>query len=269
MGVGHLNANRAFKQFAPGEYEANDADVPLIGWDYGTTEGTTFGDINSYSIEEDLFGDSFISITLAWDRAVGFQAGTNDLNSDGDFDAGENFADYTQTGFDPQADSVINDLRLWLLPESAATTASAIASSDFNEGTVEHIFFQIPETGRYKIWVEQTDDDVSSGQDYAVAWWAAGVPSNAIGGDFNEDGMVDAADLTQWKDDFGVNPDSDADNDGDSDGADFLAWQRNFGTSVPVFPNAATVPEPSALILGAMSFALITCRRSTRLRQVA
>lgn len=144
MGVGHLNANRAFKQFAPGEYEEDDAEVPLIGWDYGTTAGTGLSNINSYTFADDLLGDTFVSITLAWDRFVGF----NDSNSNDQFDANETFQDYTQSPFEPQADSVINDLRLWFLPENAVTTAGAYASSDFNEGTVEHIFFQVPETAQ-------------------------------------------------------------------------------------------------------------------------
>ncbi len=63
--------------------------------------------------------------------------------------------------------------------------------------------------------------------------------SNAVAhipGDFNHDGAVDAADLAQWKGDFALNGDSDADNDGDSDGADFLAWQRQFRSGPGVVP---------------------------------
>lgn len=68
-------------------------------------------------------------------------------------------------------------------------------------------------------------------------------------GDFNHDGGVDAADLTQWQGDFGVNDESDADNDGDSDGADFLAWQRQLSAATPGVSDNAPVPEPATSLL--------------------
>jgi len=73
--------------------------------------------------------------------------------------------------------------------------------------------------------------------------------------DFNEDGNVDAADLTQWQGDFGSGTGSDADGDGDSDGADFLLWQQQFGT-VLAAPQTVSVPEPATLPL--MGLALLT-----------
>ena len=67
--------------------------------------------------------------------------------------------------------------------------------------------------------------------------------------DFNKDGLVSAADLTQWQRDFGANDASDADGDGDSDGADFLIWQRQLGSSLPATTATAPVPEPSSALL--------------------
>jgi T5SS/PEP-CTERM-associated repeat protein/autotransporter-associated beta strand protein len=63
--------------------------------------------------------------------------------------------------------------------------------------------------------------------------------------DFDNDGDVDANDLTQWRGDFGDNDFSDADADGDSDGLDFLAWQLQFGLQSAT-PVADVVPEPAA-----------------------
>jgi len=111
--------------------------------------------------------------------------------------------------------------------------------------------------------------------------------------DFNNSGIINTADFTQWKGAFGVNALADADGDGDSDGADFLAWQRGFGGTVappvldliltytlengnivtvnatPVTSSAAgsSVPEPAGLALTAFglagfSFALRRGRRS-------
>jgi len=86
----------------------------------------------------------------------------------------------------------------------------------------------------------------------------------AFTADFDNDGDVDGSDLAQWESDFG-GPGSDSDLDGDSDGADFLNWQRQFGSGVPPLAafTAATVPEPSTLLLSGLALAgsLLTHRR--------
>jgi hypothetical protein len=259
MGTGHLNANRAFIQFENGEFDPDGADVPAIGWDYHTTGGVGFAGINRYKIDQDLSADSFISITLAWDRKVEFQ---NEGATTGVFEANDTFEDYVQDPFEPQADSVINNLTVWLLPGGAATTAEAIAASDFNEGTVQHLFFQLPSTGEYEFWVEQRDNEASLTQDYGIAWWAKS-SVQVFEGDFNGDGMVDGADLAQWQGDFGPTDNgSDADGDGDSDGADFLAWQQNVGTGAPALPAHAAVPEPSAWLLAVLGLPLLPRKRA-------
>lgn len=74
-----------------------------------------------------------------------------------------------------------------------------------------------------------------------------------IAGDFDANGVVDAADLERWK--LGVGTaanathwDGDANADGVVDGADFLVWQRNLGATGAT-SNAAAVPEPAGLML--------------------
>ncbi|MCC6492868.1 MAG: hypothetical protein IT424_07590 [Pirellulales bacterium] len=72
--------------------------------------------------------------------------------------------------------------------------------------------------------------------------------------DFNDDGQVDASDLTAWEDGFGTAGGAtpgqgDANGDGAVDGRDFLAWQRQLGTSPAAAVAAAAVPEPSCSLL--------------------
>ncbi len=91
-----------------------------------------------------------------------------------------------------------------------------------------------------------------------------GARSILLGGDFNEDGVVDPLDFTQWRASFGADALADADFDGDTDGNDFLAWQRGLGrtTAPDLFspsafvvydapPASGSVPEPAAVTLAA------------------
>ena len=74
--------------------------------------------------------------------------------------------------------------------------------------------------------------------------------------DFDGDGDVDGADLTQWEGDFGRNANSDADLDGASNGSDLLAWQRQLGSGTTVGANLTGVPEPGSWALGMIAIVL-------------
>ncbi len=91
-----------------------------------------------------------------------------------------------------------------------------------------------------------------------------------LAGDFDENGMVDDADLAKWEAGFGMaagagHMDGDADGDFDVDGFDFLAWQRQFGIGVsPLSAGVATVPEPSSVALFLVGAILVFRRRAYR-----
>jgi len=79
-------------------------------------------------------------------------------------------------------------------------------------------------------------------------------------GDFNADGLVDAADLAAWRAGLGTAAnagriDGNADRDNDVDGADFLLWQRNLGTT-DTTPGHA-VPEPTTFQVTLLAFAVV------------
>ncbi|MEN1679659.1 MAG: hypothetical protein AAGJ46_08700 [Planctomycetota bacterium] len=75
-------------------------------------------------------------------------------------------------------------------------------------------------------------------------------------GDFNGDGVVDAADYTVWRDNLGQTGDNllaDADRNQVVDTDDFAIWRSAFGAAL--FSSAtAAVPEPSTLLLAAGLF---------------
>ena len=84
-------------------------------------------------------------------------------------------------------------------------------------------------------------------------------------GDFNGDGVVDAADYIVWRDSLGstTNLAADGNNNGVVDAGDFDVWKTNFGNhSVRVSTNTA-VPEPTTMVMlftGILT--LCSCRRA-------
>ena len=105
--------------------------------------------------------------------------------------------------------------------------------------------------------------------------WAeiiVGVPA----GDYNENGIVDTADYTVWRNSLGTTIAAWDGADGDGDGmvtaADYDVWKENFGVTIPSLGsggNAATVPEPNALpliLLGGTLMGIWTLRLLLLLR---
>ena len=77
---------------------------------------------------------------------------------------------------------------------------------------------------------------------------------NHLPGDFNFNGVVDAADYSLWRNEFGAtgsNP-ADADGNGIVDNGDYAIWRANFGKTAPPPASGSAlsgVPEPSSFIL--------------------
>ncbi|MEO0530751.1 MAG: hypothetical protein AAF266_09290 [Planctomycetota bacterium] len=91
---------------------------------------------------------------------------------------------------------------------------------------------------------------------------------NYITGDYNGDGVVNAADYTTWRDTEGTvgtefaHPAADHNHDFDVDAQDYAIWTTNFGApNATVLPASSTVPEPASVVLVALA---ITARLSRR-----
>ena len=201
---------------------------------------------------------------LAWDRHVTL---SNDANSNGRYDRGDTFQPSMST--DPQFDSddLINKLALYLLPVGSSVIQDAVAASFAGGGTLQHIFFQVPTTGEYEIWVRQTEDDLVGGEDYGLAWWYGTAPPLTVAGDYNGDQVVDAQDYAVWQSNFGdtVTAGTGADGNGDGviDAADYVLWRKNVTAGSGA--SLAAVPEPSSILLLVAGLLLLPKRDKARL----
>jgi len=168
MGVGQLNAFRAYQQFSPGQYSPATT-VPAIGWDYRTVavkakgEGTKVKNVEAeapsfqdYVLEQPLQKGSYVSATLVWHRLVELV----DKNNNGEFDLEEGFRDRG-----------LNTLTLYLMRADDNDVKQSLWSSISDVDSVQHLFHPVPATGRYKIRVQFHRQVNNPIQPYALAWW--------------------------------------------------------------------------------------------------
>ncbi|MEO0529546.1 MAG: hypothetical protein AAF266_03110 [Planctomycetota bacterium] len=73
-------------------------------------------------------------------------------------------------------------------------------------------------------------------------------PDTGLAGDYNNDGEVNAADYTTWRDanDTGGKIRNETATPGTIDGADYTEWTTRFGDELP--PASAAIPEPIAVV---------------------
>lgn len=154
LGTGHLNAFRAYEQFDGGQWQPGK--VALKGWDYNvlslpSDSGT------EYVIEQPLQQGSYFSATLTWERPVTLE----DDNRNGLYDNGERFSNQG-----------LNNLNLYLMPVDENDISKSIWSSVSDVDSTEHIFYKIPQSGRYKLRVVYAEQITSkTPQTYGLAWW--------------------------------------------------------------------------------------------------
>jgi hypothetical protein len=85
--------------------------------------------------------------------------------------------------------------------------------------------------------------------------YTTGVIAVGLPGDFNGDGVVDAADYVVWRDtlgETGTGLAADGNGNNQIDAGDFDVWRANFGQTAGSGAGAtanAAVPEPSTLLL--------------------
>ncbi len=152
MGAGHLNTFRAYQQFSAGNWSP-ERPIPPLGWDYRSLFPQTFQD---YILEKPLLANSFVAITLVWDRLVELI----DTNHNQIYDLGESFRSFG-----------LNNLDIYLLPINETQIIKATCTSQSQVDNIEHIFCPIPQTGSYKIRVQYPQAINPVTQFYALSWW--------------------------------------------------------------------------------------------------
>jgi len=88
------------------------------------------------------------------------------------------------------------------------------------------------------------------------------MPPESTPGDFNGDGVVDAADYTVWMDNLGLSEDGRLNGNGDGGtvaGSDYTLWTSNFPSGLGAVSRggATTVPEPSGILLVSLAIAIM------------
>ena len=148
----------------------------------------------------------------------------------------------------------------------AANGTTILASTNVNPaGVAESITnLLLPAAGTY--YAEVTEGTENTIQLYELGLTATAM-ATILPGDYNHNGVVDAADYAIWRNTQGqsVTPGSGADGNGDGviTAADFDVWRSHFGQtsgsgSALAASKMAAVPEPNAvlLLLGGLVFTL-------------
>jgi len=189
---------------------------------------------------------------------------------------------------DPAGPAVIWDSRI--APDGSFVVFS-IDNDGFFYGLNEydfpetHVLFAVPTTGGVPRPVTERLGDGRKIIDYQIAHdsrsiiylanqedtdvfelFSVPVVGLALPDDYNGDGVVDVADLAQWKNGFGTTGNAthmqgDADRDQDVDGTDFLTWQRQLGSVAAGEQASAAIPEPATLAMLATAALVIFFRR--------
>ena len=115
------------------------------------------------------------------------------------------------------------------------------------------------------------DTRVSSLRDF-ILQATGGAARFVLDGDYNKNGAVDGSDFLWWQRQFAASnfPAADGNGDGIADATDLTIWWDGFGATIPtsgMLTTAATVPEPSTLVLLAGIVTSVLARRRLRVIQ--
>jgi len=216
------------------------------------TSGTIAGSGAGLTLYGDVSGSGNITgSTVYGNLVIGTSPGTITLED-------SILSDATTTVFEVGGTDVTNFDQLLL---AGSVTINGTAEISFTDGFApqESDTFQLVDLGTATLtnWFQQvTAPDgwgvSETGQLYNLQYAATPV----LGGDFNYDGTVDAADFTVWQDNLGLSASA---LNGNGSGAttvvhaDYLLWKTNFEALATGSEGTAAVPEPTTLLLALLA----------------
>jgi hypothetical protein len=212
--------------------------------DFVSVFSTTDSDYYSFSVA----GPTKLSAVLTPRGGIFNQTSENDFNPPTTFNANNR-----------------DDLVLTLLGTNGATQLALVNNTA--AGLAETLSgFSLPSAGQYYIRVTGTTADAVQLYDLQLSVAAA---LTVLAGDYNHDGIVNAADYTVWRDELGRAGSglaADGNNDNKVDTTDFTIWQTHFGQTGSGSGSlaSANVPEPSTAILAIFPLALLVMGRARR-----
>ncbi len=150
---------------------------------------------------------------------------------------------YSEFGADNGSSAFISETDLVVLDGSTPENIwfdhmlDAVAPAGTAEARLVFTFYQ-PGTDNGAVWVDSASLVVTPA---------------GIQGDFNNDGVVDAADYTVWRDNLGSTDESSLNGNGSGNGvvdtADYDLWIANFGQADQTPSSSIAVPEPTGVLL--------------------
>ncbi len=164
--------------------------------------------------------------------------------------------------FSPVIGTQLRDLALEIY-DTDGTSLLATASAG-GLGIAESLSdIQLDAAGEYFVRVTSVGGSPTTPQLYELSIGVTAVAAPLLPGDFNTDGMVDAADYARWRNALGGPGDLDnaPDSPGVVDEADLLTWRSNFGSAQPSSV-LQSIPEPCGLLLVASALTLASARRN-------
>jgi pectate lyase len=142
---------------------------------------------------------------------------------------------------------------------------AAFFQGDDQDGLITLIVEQINNSTTFDASFHSKEGNASFAPKLLVDAVLAEINPPTLEGDYNNDGTVDAADYTVWRDALGSDglPFNETASLGIVDNDDYLAWKSNFGATNGG-GSLANVPEPGGLFLIAVGTVLVSVQRKQR-----
>ncbi|MEZ6100578.1 MAG: LamG-like jellyroll fold domain-containing protein [Pirellulaceae bacterium] len=233
-----LNLGGAYQPAAPAEF---GVDLSDLAFEYSLPSGEVIqGDIS-------YVGNNYNNLVLTIDPTTGSAQLKNQSGFEIAVEAyqvSSGSGSLSPTGWSSLDDQGVASWAEANPSSNRVTELRAVGTETFASGTAFELgnLFTVGGTQDLELqFLLGGEDQLRTGVVHYGAIGTATLP-----GDYNRNGVVDAADYTVWKDNFGSNSalDADGNDNGVIDAADYTIWKDNFGNTLSVAA-VASVPEPN------------------------